>query len=161
MTNLSEMISSGSIPFHFLVFDLVNSFCFYIFYNFLFHLVAKLIGYRHVRLLSNLGEALENTTLFVHVAISDKWAGEVVSLFQMSFPVGWFFCVLPFFIFPFEQQLLPKSRSKHGKKQAVIRMTGLRQLDDHFKVNTLYKLMSIFCHQNSIAVLLTLIETWL
>ncbi|XP_045027920.1 inactive phospholipase C-like protein 1 isoform X2 [Daphnia magna] len=62
-------------------------------------------GYRHVRLLSNLGEALENTTLFVHVAISEKWAGE----------------------------LLPKSRNKHGKKQAVIRMTGLRQLDEHFK----------------------------
>ncbi|XP_046458108.1 inactive phospholipase C-like protein 1 isoform X2 [Daphnia pulex] len=62
-------------------------------------------GYRHVRLLSNLGEALENTTLFVHVAVSEKWAGE----------------------------LLPKNRSKHGKKQAVIRMTGLRQLDEHFK----------------------------
>lgn len=30
-----------------------------------------------MRLLSNLGEALENTTLFVHVAISEKWAGEV------------------------------------------------------------------------------------
>jgi hypothetical protein len=36
------------------------------------------IGYRHVRLLSNLGEALENTTLFVHVAVSEKWAGEVL-----------------------------------------------------------------------------------
>jgi hypothetical protein len=38
----------------------------------------KPTGYRHVRLLSNLGEALENTTLFVHVAVSEKWAGEVL-----------------------------------------------------------------------------------
>lgn len=34
-------------------------------------------GYRHVRLLSNLGEALDNATLFVHISFSEKWAGEV------------------------------------------------------------------------------------
>ncbi|EFX86832.1 hypothetical protein DAPPUDRAFT_207590, partial [Daphnia pulex] len=70
-------------------------------------------GYRHVRLLSNLGEALENTTLFVHVAVSEKWAGEV---FDLSIYISGSVYM-----------------RKHGKKQAVIRMTGLRQLDEHFK----------------------------
>lgn len=46
-------------------------------------------GYRHVRLLSNLGEALENTTLFVHVAVSEKWAGEV-----LDFEHFWIYAVL-------------------------------------------------------------------
>lgn len=34
-------------------------------------------GYRHIRLLSNTGEPLENSTLFVHVAITNKTGGEV------------------------------------------------------------------------------------
>lgn len=41
------------------------------------------VGYRHVRLLSNLGEALENATLFVHVAMSEKWGGEVMDLYKL------------------------------------------------------------------------------
>ena len=35
------------------------------------------LGYRHIRLLSNTGEPLENSTLFVHVAITNKKGGGV------------------------------------------------------------------------------------
>jgi hypothetical protein len=34
-------------------------------------------GYRHICLLSNTGEPLENSTLFVHVAITNKKGGGV------------------------------------------------------------------------------------
>lgn len=34
-------------------------------------------GYRHIRLLTNTGEPLENATLFVHVAITNKKGGGV------------------------------------------------------------------------------------
>jgi hypothetical protein len=36
-----------------------------------------ILGYRHIRLLSNTGEPLENSTLFVHVAITNKKGGGV------------------------------------------------------------------------------------
>jgi hypothetical protein len=88
MTSLSATTLSASTPFHSLAFGPVT-------FSFLFgagrsfkkdsRLLTnrawfnpKPTGYRHVRLLSNLGEALENTTLFVHVAVSEKWAGEVL-----------------------------------------------------------------------------------
>lgn len=32
-------------------------------------------GYRHIRLLSSMGEPMENATLFVHVSISNKRGG--------------------------------------------------------------------------------------
>jgi hypothetical protein len=44
------------------------------------------VGYRHIRLLSNTGEPLENSILFVHIAITNKKGGGVslVSLFFSS-----------------------------------------------------------------------------
>lgn len=42
-----------------------------------FNLSLFALGYRHIRLLSNTGEPLENSTLFVHVAITNKKGGGV------------------------------------------------------------------------------------
>ena len=63
-------IRPGFLPTHSLTCVILNWIYWYL-------VVSLGLGFRHVRLLSNLGEALENATLFVHVAISEKWAGEV------------------------------------------------------------------------------------
>ncbi|KDR21266.1 Inactive phospholipase C-like protein 2 [Zootermopsis nevadensis] len=59
-------------------------------------------GYRHIRLLSNTGEPLENSTLFVHVAITNKTGGEK--------------CI--------------KKKYKPEKVQSELHMVGIRQVDD-------------------------------
>jgi hypothetical protein len=42
-----------------------------------FSLFFFTLGYRHIRLLSDSGEPLENSTLFIHVAITNKKGGGV------------------------------------------------------------------------------------
>ncbi|PNF41601.1 hypothetical protein B7P43_G11116 [Cryptotermes secundus] len=59
-------------------------------------------GYRHIHLLSNTGEPLENSTLFVHVAITNKKGG------------GKFM----------------KKKSKSDKAHNELRMVGIKQVDD-------------------------------
>ena len=49
----------------------------------IYHLLiffVYVLGYRHVRLLSNTGEFLENSTLFIHVTINKKGGGSAETL---------------------------------------------------------------------------------
>ncbi|XP_066997278.1 inactive phospholipase C-like protein 2 isoform X2 [Anabrus simplex] len=62
-------------------------------------------GYRHIRLLSNTGEPLESSTLFVHVAITNKKGG--------GKPL--------------------KRKSKFERHHVNIRAVGLKQIDDAFR----------------------------
>nr|CAD7404918.1 unnamed protein product [Timema cristinae] len=62
-------------------------------------------GYRHIRLLSNTGEPLENATLFVHVAITNKKGG--------GKPM--------------------KKRSKTDKLYTDVRLLGIKVIDDVLK----------------------------
>ncbi|XP_069694036.1 inactive phospholipase C-like protein 2 isoform X2 [Periplaneta americana] len=64
-------------------------------------------GYRHIRLLSNTGEPLENSTLFVHVAITNKKGG--------GKPL--------------------KKKSKLEKVNTELRMVGIRQVDDVLRLH--------------------------
>lgn len=47
--------------------------------------VVFFVGYRHVRLLSNTGEAIDNCCLFVHIAITNKRGGGVSPVFIVVF----------------------------------------------------------------------------
>ncbi|XP_046407217.1 inactive phospholipase C-like protein 2 isoform X1 [Ischnura elegans] len=62
-------------------------------------------GYRHIRLLSNTGEALENSSLFVHIAITNKKGG--------GKPM--------------------KRKQKADKLHTDVRVVGLKQIDDIVK----------------------------
>ncbi|KAG8234834.1 hypothetical protein J437_LFUL015148, partial [Ladona fulva] len=64
-----------------------------------------LTGYRHIRLLSNTGEPLDNSSLFVHVAITNKKGG--------GKPM--------------------KRKQKADKLHTDVRMVGLKQIDDIVK----------------------------
>ena len=42
-------------------------------------------GYRHVRLLSSMGEPMDNATLFVHVSVTNKKGGGVSMVVNVLF----------------------------------------------------------------------------
>jgi inactive phospholipase C-like protein 2 len=81
-------------------------------------------GYRHITLLNNEGDPLENCTLFVHVAITNRRGGGVSNLCRMHNKCG------------FLQKAKKRGMSVKRKTERVhtgVKMIGLKQIDELFK----------------------------
>ncbi|KAK7793999.1 hypothetical protein R5R35_003961 [Gryllus longicercus] len=87
-------------------------------------------GYRHIRLLSNTGEPLENATLFVHVAITNKKGGGNTTITPKAKRSSVDMCLLPYGIHSSIWHKLFKKKSKTEKILVDVRMIGLKQIDD-------------------------------